>query len=154
MSKKILFIEDEPDQITIIKMRLEANGYEVVCAMDGESGLGKAKKEKVKLKDLVKKIEKVGDDLTKNLIKKADDEFKNNIVNVKNFSELKKINGKFARVNFCSIDKDGEKCAEKIEKETELTVRGTRIDVNEKPKGKCIVCNGKANEVVYIAKSY
>lgn len=39
--KKILFIEDEPDQILVIKARLEANGFEVESAMDGEEGLKK-----------------------------------------------------------------------------------------------------------------
>lgn len=42
MGKKILFIEDEPDQIMMIKMRLEANNYEFVSAPDGEEGLKKA----------------------------------------------------------------------------------------------------------------
>ena len=44
--KKILFIEDEPQQIMMVGMRLEANGYEVVSAMDGEDGLNKAYKER------------------------------------------------------------------------------------------------------------
>jgi CheY-like chemotaxis protein len=43
---KILFIEDEPDQIMMISLRLEKNGYEVVSAKDGEEGLGKVKAEK------------------------------------------------------------------------------------------------------------
>lgn len=42
MSKrKILFIEDDPDQIVVVKMRLETKGYEFVSAMDGEEGLNK-----------------------------------------------------------------------------------------------------------------
>jgi CheY-like chemotaxis protein len=40
--KTILFIEDEPDQILLIQARLEANGFDVVFAMDGEDGLQKA----------------------------------------------------------------------------------------------------------------
>lgn len=44
--KKILFIEDEPQQIMMVKMRLEANGYEVISATDGEDGLKKAYEEK------------------------------------------------------------------------------------------------------------
>jgi len=110
-------------------------------------------KKNVKINLLQKEIEKTGKDLTKNLIEKADKEFKNNIISISSLSELKKMKGKFAHVDFCSIDKDGEKCAAKIEKEG-LEVRGTRIDVNEKPKGKCIVCGKEAKIVVYIAKSY
>ncbi len=43
---KILFIEDEPDQITMISMRLQKNGYEVIASSDGESGLKKAAEER------------------------------------------------------------------------------------------------------------
>ena len=41
MLKKILFVEDEPDQIMMFKMRLEANDFEVITARDGEEGLKK-----------------------------------------------------------------------------------------------------------------
>jgi len=44
--KKILFIEDEPDQIMMISLRLKKNGYDVVSSMDGETGLQMAVKEK------------------------------------------------------------------------------------------------------------
>lgn len=41
--KRILLVEDEPDYIMMIKMRLEASGYEVTSAIDGEEGLKKAR---------------------------------------------------------------------------------------------------------------
>lgn len=44
--KKILFIEDEPDQITIVRMRLETSGFEFVSADNGKEGLKKAVSEK------------------------------------------------------------------------------------------------------------
>lgn len=44
--KKILFVEDEAELIMLMKTRLEANGYEVVSAMDGEEGLKKVYEEK------------------------------------------------------------------------------------------------------------
>lgn len=47
--KKILFIEDEPDLITLIKTRLEANDFEVVTAADGEEGLKKVYEERPSL---------------------------------------------------------------------------------------------------------
>lgn len=37
--KKILFVDDEPDQVLLIQLRLEASGYEVLTAHDGETGL-------------------------------------------------------------------------------------------------------------------
>ncbi len=39
MAKKILIIDDEQDFVDMLKMRLEANGYEVVTADDGVTGL-------------------------------------------------------------------------------------------------------------------
>jgi len=44
--KKVLFIEDEPDQITMVGMRLQAAGFEFISAMDGKEGLKKARDEK------------------------------------------------------------------------------------------------------------
>jgi len=46
MAKKILFIEDEPDQIAMVGMRLEAVGYEMLSASDGKEGLKKVSEEK------------------------------------------------------------------------------------------------------------
>ena len=42
MAKKILLIEDEPDQRMMVEIRLEAAGYEIIAAADGEEGLKKA----------------------------------------------------------------------------------------------------------------
>ncbi|MDD5584213.1 MAG: response regulator [Candidatus Omnitrophica bacterium] len=42
MSEKILLIEDNPDQITILRLRLENAGYFVMTAMDSQEGLKKA----------------------------------------------------------------------------------------------------------------
>lgn len=44
--KKILFIDDEPDLVKMVTMRLEANDYEVLAAADGQEGLEKARSEK------------------------------------------------------------------------------------------------------------
>lgn len=47
--KRILIIDDEPDFIEVIAMRLEANGYEVLRAYNGEEGLRTAVDEKPNL---------------------------------------------------------------------------------------------------------
>lgn len=44
--KKILFIEDEPDQVKIVCMRLGMSGFDFVSASDGLEGLEKAVSEK------------------------------------------------------------------------------------------------------------
>ena len=46
MAKKILFIEDEPDQIMMLQTRLEANGFQVISAPNGEEGIKKVREEK------------------------------------------------------------------------------------------------------------
>jgi len=46
MSKKILLVDDEVGLVEMVKMRLEASGYNIICAYDGQEALEKAKKEK------------------------------------------------------------------------------------------------------------
>lgn len=43
--KKILFIEDEESLQKVMKETLEKNGYSVISALDGESGIAFAKSE-------------------------------------------------------------------------------------------------------------
>ncbi len=42
---RILLVDDEAQLVTMVQMRLEANGYEVVTASNGQEGLDKAKSE-------------------------------------------------------------------------------------------------------------
>ena len=44
--KKILVIDDMPNVVTMVKARLEASGYEVIAALDGQQGLTYANAEK------------------------------------------------------------------------------------------------------------
>lgn len=45
MPKKILIVDDEPEMVQMVEMRLQAAGYDVIKAGDGQEGLDKAKKE-------------------------------------------------------------------------------------------------------------
>ena len=105
---------------------------------------------------ILDEIKKIGKETTKNLIKKADKLFQDKIKDAKNLMEIKKIinEGGIARGGFCSVEKEGEKCAELIEKETGAQVRGTKLDEKQKPNGKCVICGKKANHIVYIARAY
>lgn len=58
--------------------------------------------------------------------------------------------GGFIRISFCM----NEKCAEKLKEETTAEVKGTLTIERMKPKEKCAICENKAKEVVYIAKTY
>ncbi|MBI4095785.1 MAG: hypothetical protein HY438_02900, partial [DPANN group archaeon] len=103
-------------------------------------------------------IEKIAKDILKNITKKAESWQASNIREAKTYDELKKILSTyrgFARASFCSVEKDGLACADKVQAETEGgKVRGTLFDKAEKPSGKCIVCGRPARAVVYVAKSY
>ena len=43
MAQKILIIDDEPDVLKILSLRLEKNGYEVMCGRDGLEALDLAR---------------------------------------------------------------------------------------------------------------
>jgi two-component system chemotaxis response regulator CheY len=45
--KKILVVDDEPQFLEMVKMRLEANGYEVEAALNGKDGVELVKKVKL-----------------------------------------------------------------------------------------------------------
>ena len=46
MAKKILIIDDEKDLLEMLTFRLKAQGFEVFSALDGPSGIEKAKSDK------------------------------------------------------------------------------------------------------------
>jgi prolyl-tRNA synthetase len=118
----------------------------------------KGTKEKIKENDLISYVEGISKEYDKTLMNRADSLFQERIENVSSIKELKSVieNGKIARAGFCSVEKDGEKCAEVIERETGAKVRGRKIE-KENPSGKtskCAICGKKAKEVVYIAREY
>lgn len=43
--KKILFVEDEVELVTLVKMRLRNDNYDVISAYDGQEGLEKVQQE-------------------------------------------------------------------------------------------------------------
>ena len=59
-----------------------------------------------------------------------------------------------ARVNFCTMEPAGQACAEKIKEQFGGEVRGTRLDIKEKPWGPCLVCNESAKAVTYVGRAY
>lgn len=107
---------------------------------------------------LMSYINKVSKECTKNLTKEADRLFENKIKDVKNVTELKSAldGGNIARCMFCSVDKEGTKCAEVVEKKFGAEVRGTRLDEKKVnlTNSKCVICGKNATAVVYVAKSY
>jgi DNA-binding response OmpR family regulator len=45
MAKKILIVDDYPQLVEALKLRLEATGYQVITAADGQEGLSLARRE-------------------------------------------------------------------------------------------------------------
>lgn len=43
---RVLVIDDEPEFVEAVRMRLEASGYEVIAAYDGEEGIEKARRDR------------------------------------------------------------------------------------------------------------
>ena len=114
------------------------------------------KKTQVNRKAALKSVLTEGGELTKSIISKADNWFAGKISNASSMKELGEClkSGGFVRTELCSVGKDGEACADRIKDRFHAEVRGKRIDVEEKPKGDCVVCGSKAQEVVYVAKQY
>jgi prolyl-tRNA synthetase len=113
------------------------------------------KKEMIAEKDLIKYLTKVKTESGRNLMKQADDLFKGKVKDAKTVAEIKKIvdDGGIARCGFCSVEKEGEKCAEIIDKKVGAEVRGSVLD-EKNSFSKCSICGKKAGKTVYIAKSY
>ena len=113
------------------------------------------KKEKLSEKSLAK-IKDLGKAYDERIRKKADKLMEGKIANCKTKDEIKKVlnSGKIARVNFCSVGKDGEKCAEHVEKEMGAEVRGTLANKNERASSRCVICGKPSKEIVYIGRSY
>ena len=108
----------------------------------------------VKGEELLEKIRKVLVDIQGNLMRRADESFKMKISEAKNVKELKnwlEKKGGLVRVNWCGE----EECADLIKSETGGgEIKGTLFGKEEKPSGKCIRCENKAKQVVYIGKTF
>jgi prolyl-tRNA synthetase len=114
------------------------------------------KKTPVKIKDLAKATKSALDDLHQAILLKAERMISSNTHSAKTYTELKsklKKGGVF-RVNFCSINRDGEGCADKIKDALNADVKGIRHEKLEKPDGLCVICKKPAKVVAYIGKSY
>ena len=115
------------------------------------------KKIEIKETNLIKEIEKIGKEFTKNLTNEADKVFEGRIEKTKDLKEIEKAldEKKIAKTNFCSVDEYGRTCAEKLKEKIQgAEVRGTILEEKDKPTGKCPVCGKPAKAVVYVARSY
>lgn len=138
-----------PLRIEIGPKDLEKGHVKLVKRNDGS-------KEFITFSELDNKLSTIADNYTKEIKETKTTSFEEKIVKADTIEDAKKHidEGKIVCCGFCSIDKDGEECAEIIEKEVNGEVRGKRVDKEENTFEKCIVCGKAAKETVYIAKSY
>ncbi|MBI1973155.1 proline--tRNA ligase [Candidatus Woesearchaeota archaeon] len=114
----------------------------------------------VALTAVEKDIKKHAKMLDEALEKRATAYFKHNTRSADLFADLKKLlhqHRGFVKSPFCSVHKEGEACADKLQKETEgAVVCGTLYPQEEKVKSgqQCIMCGKAAKHLVYIAKTY
>lgn len=138
-----------PLRIEIGPKDIENNQIIAVNRISGE-------KEKIKQENLEHFIREFSSKFTKQLKTKYSIQFESQLKIAYTVEEVKEaIEGNMiACTGFCSIDFDGENCAEIIEKETKGFIRGKRVDKEDYKFEKCLVCGKKAHETVYIARSY
>lgn len=109
-----------------------------------------SKKQTIKISEINKKIKSMLKDIQKNLFEKAKKFLNENIVSVKNITELKKAvkQGKIAKAKWCaSID------CENMLKYKSNGAKSLNL-TKEKVSGKCFNCDKKAKSTAYFAKSY
>ncbi len=115
-------------------------------------------KQKINEDELIEKIGSLSSSIKENLIKKADEWFSSMLKEAGTFEELKEKleSGGLIKIPFCSIDMDGQECAESLKEKIHADVRGKKFGDGEKPKQgvKCIGCGKDAAQFVYVAKQY
>ena len=141
-----------PLRIEIGERELKENRITLVKRTD-------KKKMSIGIRNLLGEIERNSKLLDNFIKRKADSYLKDRIKDANNFGELKKLIDEqvgFVRIPFCSVSLDGKKCAEFIKEKLHADVCGTVFPESEKigNKNKCMICNKKANHIVYVAKSY
>ncbi|MGB9740731.1 MAG: proline--tRNA ligase [Candidatus Bathyarchaeia archaeon] len=110
--------------------------------------------EKITVKDeeVVSVVEKLLEEIQKNLFDEAKKFLDENITTVRTYDEFKKVlmeKGGFLRACWC----ESSSCEEKIKDETGATIRVVPFE-EEKVFANCVYCGGKAKKVVYFARSY
>ena len=138
-----------PIRIEIGPKDIEKNQVVIVKRHDGQKFF-------VKENDLKEFIDNIATNYTKEIREKSLIDFESQVeVAYEKDAAIEAINnGKIVCCGFCSIDFDGEHCAEVVEKEIGGFVRGKRVDEEKHEFASCIICNQPATCTVYIARSY
>ncbi len=112
------------------------------------------KRETVDHANLAEQVKNLGKTIDENLSSIADAKFEGLVVDADSIGLIDDALSKsrIARVPFCTIEPEGLGCSETIKDKTGGEVRGTRIDVEDKPEGVCVICGKPATVVVYVSR--
>ncbi|MEM4271090.1 MAG: proline--tRNA ligase [Candidatus Pacearchaeota archaeon] len=110
-------------------------------------------KKKVKMNEIAKEVEKILEDIQKNLIERSKKLFESKIEEANNLEKIKKIIEN-KRVSLSPLCKN-EKCEEMLKFETK-GAKAVFIDEKNSAKlnDKCVICGKKADYKVYVGKVY
>lgn len=115
------------------------------------------KKEPVAVEKLEGTIEKLREEIRKNLKEKADKWFMEQNDKADSMEEFeKKVETRgFIRIPFCTDQMEGKPCAEIIRDKVHANIRGSLYGEKEKPRGKkCIACGKPAKIYLYASRQY
>ena len=113
-------------------------------------------RETIPLETIVKAVKQRGKTVTKELWTRAKKHFDNSFENADTFEEICELinQQKAARINFCTLELQGQACAEKVKDATGADIRGVKLGEEEKPWGPCPMCGEPATVVAYVGKQY
>lgn len=102
--------------------------------------------------ELIPKIKELFDEIFQTLKSRSQEVMDELIAEAEDLEELRGYmdERKIVKVNWCG---DPE-CAFNIKDMVAGEVRGTRWDINEAPKGSCILCRDEAKYVAYVSRTY
>ena len=113
----------------------------------------------VNVPELENTIKTFGGDITENLTTRAFKFFREHLAEANNIDELVEHleNGKMVKIPYCTIELEGESCADEIkDRFAGAQVRGIDVEEIKKPKqnAKCFICGKLATCFVYVGKQY
>lgn len=112
-----------------------------------------SEKKDLKLEDIEDEVNRLLDEIHRNLYSKAKRFLEEHTFKVKDYEELKKLikEGRgMAQARWCG----SATCEAKIKEDTGAKITNMPFELQKNVSGKCIVCGGKAKFVVNIARSY
>jgi prolyl-tRNA synthetase len=142
-----------------VPVRLEVGIREMEASTVTLASRVESSKQTVAEAGLEAAIRAVGGRLNETLRTEADDFFNSRSATCNTIEELreqKDMKGIW-KIPFCSITNEAGECADRLKAEFEMSIRGTRVGVDEKPpEGTLCVggCGREATTMVYAAKRY